>query len=233
MIELVSGAVHVWRLRVDRDRRTALPMYGLLDQTERERANRFRFERDAVCFVLTRAHLRRILASALGVAAAAVQFRHEAAGKLRLKGEGGPWFNVSHSGAFALLAMAAGRRVGVDIERMRPMPGRDLGLYLSVDEVREVERLPEPERQRAFFRCWTRKEAYLKARGDGLGFGLQRFSVTLDSERPPRLLHVDGEPEAPPLWDLRDLALDPAYSASLAAEAPINKLFCRDIDESR
>jgi 4'-phosphopantetheinyl transferase len=233
MIVLAPGAVHVWRLRVDRDWRTALPMYGLLDQTERERANRFRFERDAVCFVLTRAHLRRILASTLGVAAAAIQFRHEAAGKPRLMGDGGPWFNVSHSGAFALLAIAAGRRVGVDVERIRPMPGRHLGLYLSADEVRDLERLPEPERQPAFFRCWTRKEAYLKARGDGLGFGLQRFSVTLDPERPPRLLHVDGEPEAPPLWDLRDLALDPAYSASLAAETPIDELFCRDIDESR
>ena len=106
MIELVPGAVHVWSLRVDRDRHTALPMYGLLDQAERERANRFRFERDAVRFVLTRAHLRLILASALGVDAAAVEFRHEAAGKPRLKGEGGPWFNVSHSGAFALLAIA-------------------------------------------------------------------------------------------------------------------------------
>jgi 4'-phosphopantetheinyl transferase len=233
MIEFAPGTLHVWRLRVDRDRRTALLMYGLLDRTERERANRFRFERDAVCFVLTRAHLRLILASALGVDAAAVQFCHEAAGKPRLKGEGGPWFNVSHSGAFAVLAVAADRRVGVDVERIRPMPGRDLGLYLSEDEVSDLERLPEPERQRAFFRCWTRKESFLKARGSGLGFGLQRFSVTLDSERPPRLLHVDGEPEAPALWDLRDLAMDPAYSASLAAEAPITKLFCRDIDELR
>jgi 4'-phosphopantetheinyl transferase len=232
MIALAPGAVHVWRLRVDRDRRTALPMLGLLDQAERERANRFRFERDAVCFVLTRAHLRLILASALGLDAAAVQFRHEAAGKPRLKGEGGPWFNVSHSGAFALLAMAAGRRVGVDVERIRPIPGRDLGLYFSEDEARDLERLPHHERQRAFYRCWTRKESYLKARGDGLGFGLQRFSVTLDSDRPPRLLHVDGEPGAPPLWDLRDLAWDADYSACLAAEAPIDELFFREIDES-
>ena len=127
--------------------------------------------------------------------------------------------NVLHSGAFALLAITADRRVGVDVERIRPINGRDL------------ERLPERERQPAFYRCWTRKEAYLKARGDGLGFGLQRFSVTLAPQRPPRLLEVGGHPEEPSLWDLRDLAWDPDYSASLAAEAPITELFCRDIGE--
>lgn len=225
------GEVHVWRLRVDRNLSAALRMRPLLDQAERERANRFRFERDAICFILTRAHLRLILAGALGADAAAIRFRHGAAGKPLLDGQGGPWFNVSHSGAFAVLAIAADRRVGVDVERIRPITGRDLGLYFSQAEVRDLERLPERERQPAFFRCWTRKEAYLKARGDGLGFGLQRFSVTLDPGRPPRLLQVGGRPEEPSLWDLRDLAVDSAYSASLAAEAPISELFCRDIDE--
>jgi 4'-phosphopantetheinyl transferase len=225
------GEVHVWRLRVDRDLRAALRMRGLLDQSERDRAGRFRFERDAICFILTRAHLRLIVASALGTDAAAVRFRHGAAGKPLLDGEGGPWFNVSHSGAFAVLAIAADRRVGVDVERIRPIPDCDLGLYFSAEEVRDLERLPEPERQPAFFRCWTRKEAYLKARGDGLGFGLQRFSVTLGPHQSPRLLQVGGHPEEPSLWDLRDLAWIPAYSASLAAEAPINELLCRDIDE--
>ena len=225
------GEVHVWRLRVDRDLPAALRMRPLLDQAERERASRFRFQRDAICFILTRAHLRLILASALGVDAAVVRFRLGAAGKPLLEGHGGPWFNVSHSGTFALLAIAADRRVGVDVERIRPIPDCELGMYFSEAEVREMERLPEPERQPAFFRCWTRKEAYLKARGDGLGFGLQRFSVSLDTQRPPRLLQVGGHPEEPSLWDLRDLALDPGYSASLAAEAPITELFCRDIGE--
>jgi len=169
------GQVHVWRLRVDRGLPAALRMRALLDQSERERASRFRFERDAISFILTRAHLRLLLAGALGVDAAAIRFRHGAAGKPLLDAEGGPWFNVSHSGAFAVLALAADRRVGVDVERIRPITGRDLGLYFSQAEVRELERLSEPERQPAFFRCWTRKEAYLRPAATASASGFRGF----------------------------------------------------------
>jgi len=218
-------AQQVWCLHVDRDFGAALPFYALLDQTERRRADRFRFERDAVRFILTRAHLRLILASALSIDAADVRFIHEATGKPRIEGEGGPWFNVSHSGGIALIAIASDRRVGVDIERIRPMADHDPAMYFSREEVRDLQRLPEQQRERAFFRGWTRKEAYLKARGDGLGFGLQNFSVTLAPDLPPRLLHVDGYPEEPSLWDFWDLTVDPAFSVSLVAETPINTDF--------
>jgi len=221
----MPGAIHVWCLHVDRAFGASLPFYALLDQTERRRADRFRFERDAVCFILTRAHLRLILASALSIDAAAVRFIHEAAGKPRIEGEGGPWFNVSHSGGIALIAVASDRRVGVDIERIRPIVDHDPAMYFSQEEVRDLQKLPEQQWERAFFRGWTRKEAYLKARGDGLGFGLQNFSVALAPDLPPCLLHVDGYPEDPSLWDFWDLTVDPAFSASLVAETPINTDF--------
>ncbi|TSA39632.1 4'-phosphopantetheinyl transferase superfamily protein [archaeon] len=219
------GAVYVWCLHVDRDFGMVLPFYALLDQAERRRADRFRFECDAVCFILTRAHLRLILASALSIDAAAVRFTHQTTGKPRIEGEGGPWFNVSHSGGIALMAIASDRRVGVDIERIRPIVDHDPAMYFSQEEVRDLKRLPEQQRERAFFRGWTRKEAYLKARGDGLGFGLQNFSVALAPDLPPRLLHVDGYPEEPSLWDFWDLTVDPAFSVSLVAETPINTDF--------
>ena len=215
---LVPGAVWVWCLHVDLDFGSALPFYALLDQTERRRADRFRCQRDAVGFILTRAHLRLILASALNIDAAAVHFSYEAAGKPHLEGESGPWFNVSHSGGMALIAIASDRRVGVDIERIRPMADHDPAMYFSPDEVWALQRLPAQQREKAFFRCWTRKEAYLKARGDGLGFGLQKFSVSLAPDLSPRLLHVAGYPQEPSLWDFWDLNIDPAFCASLVVE---------------
>lgn len=220
------GAVYVWCLHVDRDFGTVFPFYALLDQTERRRADRFHFERDAVCYILTRAHLRLILASALGIDAASVRFAYGTTGKPRIEGEGGPWFNVSHSGGIALMSFSSDRRVGVDIERIRPMGDHDPAMSFSPEEVRDLERLPEPQQEQAFFRGWTRKEAYLKARGDGLGFGLQSFSVTLAPDRSPCLLHVDGFPEEPSLWDFWDLPVDRGFSASLVAEAPINADSC-------
>jgi len=228
-----GGELHVWRLRVDRGAAAALPVRDLLSAAERERAARFHLERDAVCFTLCRARLRLLLGRAIGVDAAAVRFEYGAAGQPLLAGGSGPCFSVSHSGAFALIAISAGGRVGVDLERIRSRADCDVAAYFSEDEVRRLRSLPPDDRERAFFRCWTRKEAYLKARGDGLGFGLQRFAVTLGPAEPPRLLWVRGEPGEARRWDLRDLPVDPAYSAAIIAEAPVARTFRWDIEAPR
>jgi len=230
--ELGPGDVHVWRLRVD-DPAAARSLRGLLSPDERERADRFRFERDAACFTLARAHLRQLLGRVVGVPATGIRFCYGAAGKPSLEREGAPSFSVSHSGEFALIALTAHGPIGVDVERIgRPGQG-DPAAYFSDAEVRSWQSLPPDEQPRAFFRGWTRKEAYLKARGDGLGFGLRRFAVTLGPDEPPRLLWVQGEPEEPGRWDLRDLPVDPDYSAAIVAAAPLRGIFGWDLTAPR
>ncbi len=225
---LSAGVVHVWRLRLDRNRGVANRFLTLLNETERQKADRFHFDRDAVSFVLARAHLRLLLGKTLGIGPATVRFEYGPFGKPLLPGTESPWFNVSHSGEFAVLALSR-RRVGIDLERMRPIELSDANHYFSPAECRAILDLPPEDRQTAFYRCWSRKEAYLKGRGDGIGFGLQRFAVTVDSPRPPRLLWVDGEPEEQERWQLSDLPIHSGYCGAVALEHRIEAIRCWEI----
>jgi len=230
MIELASGAVHVWRLA-----RGPRPSYGTphvrsARPDERERANRFRFERDAVCFVLTRAHL----GGYWRVRWVSPQPRSSSAMR-RLANR--VWrakavrCSTSHTRGLALLAIAAGRRVGVDVERIRPMPGRDLGLYLSETKCAISKRFRNQNGSERFSAADPQRSVSEGPR-DGLGFGLQGFrSRSIPNGRPACSTWMGSRKHA--ALGSADLALDPAYSASLVAEAPITSLFCRDIDESR
>jgi 4'-phosphopantetheinyl transferase len=119
----------------------------------------------------------------------------------------------------ALIAVARGRAVGVDIEAVRPLPELDL-MIAEVCTQREraaLRALPDAERLVAFFEIWTRKEAVLKARGDGLGASLDRVEVALPGE-PARLLRLDGDPQAAKRWSLRALTPAPGYVAALVVE---------------
>lgn len=226
---LSAGVVDVWRIRLGQSRAFADRFLMWLDESERQKAGRFLFDRDAVSFVLTRAHLRILLGSALGLHPGAVRFEYGPGGKPLLPAGVGLWFNVSHSGEFAVLAMALDR-VGIDVERLRPIDLSDTRHYFSAAECREILALPPGERQDAFFRCWSRKEAYLKARGEGIGFGLDRFAVTVDSHSVPRLVWVDGEPHEPERWQFSDLSIHPEYSGAVALEHPLKSLRCWEIE---
>jgi 4'-phosphopantetheinyl transferase len=226
---LPAGVVHVWRIRLGQSRALADRFCGWLDEAERQKAGRFHFDRDAVSFVLTRAHLRMLLGSTLGLDPRTVRFEYGPAGKPLLPPADGLWFNVSHSGKFAVLAMAR-HRVGIDVERMRPIDLAVAKHYFSAAECRAILALPPGERQAAFFRCWSRKEAYLKARGDGIGFGLDRFEVTVDSQGAPGLVWVDGEPHEPGRWQFSDLSIHPEYCGAVALEHRMESLRCWEIE---
>jgi 4'-phosphopantetheinyl transferase len=142
-------------------------------------------------------------------------------------------FSVSHSADLALIAFTSDRELGVDLERARDFLPDDFDRWFSSDEARELRSLTVGEQQAAFFRCWTRKEAYVKARGSGLSFELKRFSMTVDSKLPPALLWVDGEPDEPSRWEIRDLALPFGYCGALAVERPVNRVYYWDIEQPR
>jgi 4'-phosphopantetheinyl transferase len=172
-----ENELHVWRVELGAMREAASD--AVLSEMERHRARQFRFERDRRRYVAAHVALRRILAGYLEAAPASLQFSTTDHGKPELADGPDLRFNLSHSGDCALVAVTWGRRVGVDIEQHRD----DLECmalartFFSRQEIRELEQVCASERRRAFFDCWTRKEAYVKAVGLGLSHPLDAFSV--------------------------------------------------------
>lgn len=186
----------------------------LLSPDEFARAERFRSHRDRDRYIAGRSRLRRILAGYTGTAPDRLSFRYGAQGRPEIDGLS---FNLSHSGDLALLAVSADVVVGADIEEVRPIELSIARAHFAPHEYRTIMGLPAAERTRAFHRCWTRKEAYLKARGTGLTTDLSSFEVSLRPEEPPRLLRCDsGEAH---LWDLLDVEAGPGWAGAVAARS--------------
>jgi 4'-phosphopantetheinyl transferase len=209
----------------------------LLSEDERERADRFVFARHRREFTIARAVLRLLLARIVGAQARELAFIYGAKGKPaldpRVPRSSSVRFNVSHSGELALYAVALDREVGVDVERRRDDIDCD-GLaarFFSRTEKAELLALSAHERLDAFFRCWTRKEALIKATGAGLSMSLDAFDVTLKPGDAPRVLGMrQGGAEAM-RWSLCDLPVDPAYAAALAVESGDARARCWSVGE--
>ncbi|MGA8222505.1 MAG: 4'-phosphopantetheinyl transferase superfamily protein, partial [Candidatus Acidiferrales bacterium] len=180
---ILQGEVHVWRIALDVNGEGIQAARDVLSEDEIEKADRFRFELDRRRFAIAHAGMRKILAGYLGCDAKQLIFEYDEKGKPRLRDTFNARelnFNLSHSGQLSLLAVAPKISVGIDIETVNPkFTCQEIaGRFLSRDEIRNLLTLPEEQRTEAFFTCWTRKEAYIKARGDGLSIPLNSFSVT-------------------------------------------------------
>jgi 4'-phosphopantetheinyl transferase len=211
--------VHVVAFDLDAEPASVL----LLSEDERLRAERFHFERDRRRFVAARSVLRRSLARYLGADPAELVFEYGAHGKPSLPGSG-VTFNVSHSGRAALVAFAPGFDVGVDLELLahgRPDDHRVADRFFSPYEVSTLASYPAAERSGAFLRCWTRKEAFVKAHGDGLSLSLQDFDVAFGAGEACGLLRTAWSSVEPAEWTLLDISeLAVEGVAALAARTP-------------
>jgi 4'-phosphopantetheinyl transferase len=214
---------HVWRVSLRPDEARLARLEAHLSLEERARAARFRFPRDRTAFVAGRGAQREILARYTGVSASAIAYRATAYGKLALDGPAaaaGLRFNVSNSGDLALVAVTLDREVGVDLEVLREMPdGMDIARrFFSAPENEVFAALPAEARDAAFFACWTRKEAYIKAVGEGLSMPLDRFDVAFAPGQPPRLLATRGDESEASRWTMLELHPAPGYVAALVVE---------------
>jgi len=216
--ELPAHGVHVWTLDGGASEALAARFAPVLSPDEMERAARFRFDRLRHAFAVTRGVLRCLLARYAGLGPAELRFACGPKGKPALAPAAGIEFNATHSGGSALFAFATGCPVGIDLELLRPMAGaQDIAArFFCPEEAAEIGSLPPAERDRAFFRCWTRKEAYIKAIGDGLSAPLDGFRVTLRPNEPARLLHIAHDTDAAAAWTLDDLSPAAGYLAALA-----------------
>jgi 4'-phosphopantetheinyl transferase len=216
---LSGQMIHVWSLRTADVSKAVVSKFELfLTPDERRRAERFRFESLRHSFVLTRGALRGLLGRYLHVPPAKIQIAYGSKGKPRLAEPGVATFNVSHSGGMAVFAFAAGCEIGVDVEEIRPLPDMlDIAQrFFCPAETAELISVSGNQRERAFFHCWTRKEAYIKALGEGLSVPLDDFQVTLRPGEPASIIHLAGDVDAGRTWRLYDLELSPGYVGALA-----------------
>jgi len=216
--------VDVWRLSSGLSRTRLDELTTTLSSDEHERAARFHFPRDRARFIASRAFLRSVLARYLAIDPAMVAFDYDAYRKPLLRG-GSPTdlrFNLAHSGEMTLVAVAHGVDVGVDVEVPRDLPDRQqiAARFFSRPEAEGIAALPEELRDQAFFACWTRKEAYLKAVGLGLSGPLDGFDVTVDPGAPAEILRIHGSTHAAREWSIHDLSQPPEYRAAVVVHAP-------------
>jgi 4'-phosphopantetheinyl transferase len=223
--------VHVWTASLDQPDAVVARLRTLLDDSERERADRFSFEKGRRHFTVGRGLLRRILGEYLGLDPGGVRFCYNPYGKPALAGEPEPGedalrFNVSHSGSLVLYAVTRGREVGVDLETIRPeFAGEPIAeRFFSPGEVAALRAVAPEARIRAFFDCWTRKEAYIKARGKGLSLPLDSFEVSLAPGAPPALLATHDDPAEARRWSLFGLEPGPGYVGALVVAGPSCRL---------
>ena len=216
--ELSSGVVHLWRRRLDGSEPELRVCYELLSSEEKARADRFRVERPRKEFVLTRATLRLLLARYIGSTPEQIRFRYASRGKPALVGGNSLCFNVSHTRDLALLAFVRERAIGVDIESVqRDIEARRLAeRFFSAHEQQALRHLSGEELQQSFFRCWTRKESYIKAKGDGLALPLDQFDVSITEGDRDALLATRPDPTEAARWTICDVAVGPAYAAAVA-----------------
>jgi len=217
-VELRHSEVHVWRAYLDHEPTVIRRFEATLEPEEKARANRLVFQKDRNSFILSRGVLRELLGRYVDRPPEQLKFDYNWHGKPSLCAElieQRVQFNISHSHGLALFAFALGRRLGVDVELVRPyFAGEKIAeLYFSPREVTELRALPPSLQAEGFFLCWTRKEAYVKARGEGLHIPLESFHVSLTPGQPERLQSDDSRQ-----WSLRSLRVDPRYVGALVGE---------------
>lgn len=226
---LESGAVHVWRARLNQSPMEVRRLQDALAIDERSRADRFYFRHDRERFIVARGILRTILGRYLDRAPESLSFGYGPYGKPALVSDAGPEeirFNISHSHGMVLYVVTRGREIGVDLELVRD--GLDIEeiaeKFFSHAEIAALYALPVQLRRRAFFLCWTRKEAYIKARGEGLSLPLDQFEVSLVPGEPAVLMRAEGEEAF--RWSLRELFPAADYAAAFAVEGRDCNLVC-------
>ena len=198
---LKTTDVHVWWSRLDSTAGQFDRALGVLSQDELRRAERYCFDNDRRRFVATRAWVRRILGDYVGCDPTSLVIKLSKFGKPFLEHPSAPYFNVSHSQGLAVCAVAR-QSVGVDIEQIRPMPDAPdiANHFFSPMETSLLRSFPPDELAEAFLRCWTRKEAFIKANGLGLSMALDSFSVSLDDDRADLLECAGGSEEVARWW---------------------------------
>jgi 4'-phosphopantetheinyl transferase len=227
-IQLGSDEVQVWAVWLAAPETILTQYWDDLSEEEQNRAGRFRFDDLKRRYILSRGALRALLGYYTGRPRKDVALSYGPKGKPFLPDHAKLQFNTSHSADLALYAFTYGSELGVDIEQIRPLAGLEsvASRFFSTREISDLLSLPPESRMPAFFRCWTRKEAYIKAIGDGLSMNLDAFQVTLLPQDPPRLASAKNTQDDW-AWILHHLDPAPGYVGALAYEGEPRSIIVR------
>ena len=220
---LCQNTIHIWHRDLGLDDSDSRTFWEVLAQDERLRAQRFRFESDRKAYISTRGTLRVLLASYLRKSPADVGLSYSIYGKpslLRSSTAHDLRFNISHAQGKAVFAFALGMELGIDIERIVPHVGllELADRFFSECERSSLRELPLEQRTNSFYRCWTRKEAYIKARGDGLAIPLDKFDVGVAFHQGPVLVMTTLNINDASRWAVEDLSIEEGYASAVAWE---------------
>jgi 4'-phosphopantetheinyl transferase len=224
--ELAANAVHCWLFAPSQFQ--APELLNVLSQDERARASQFAFERDRMQYAVCRGVIRHLLGRYGAGSAAGLRFKYSAHGKPCLIADEIE-FNLAHSHDLAAIAVTRGREVGIDVEQIRRFADLQTMAETSFapEEQAELAALDSSLQLRAFFSGWTRKEAFMKATGEGFSRATASFAVSIDPDKPPRLLRVDGNARPIGAWTVMDLEVGLAARAAVVvagADAVIQTL---------
>ncbi len=220
---VASDEVHIWRISLTLMDAQIQKLRLYLATDELERSQRFYFERDRNRFVIARGALRMILSAYVARQPYEIQFDYNKYGKPFLNYNSGGEklrFNLSHSHELALVGVTGLRDIGIDVEYMQTR-AVDLSIaerFFSPKEVAVLRRLPAALQRQAFFNCWTRKEAYIKAQGQGLSLPLDSFDVALVPDQTAALLHTRPDAREAALWSIINLPQAEDYAAAVAVK---------------
>jgi 4'-phosphopantetheinyl transferase len=237
-LSLDGDEVHVWRCDLDQPASVRQSLIRSLTEDERARAERFYFNKDRNHFIMARGALRSVLGHYLNLNPAELRFSYGEYGKPSLAEDAGARslrFNLAHSHGLALLAVTRSREIGVDLESIRPGISDEsiAEHFFSTGEVRALRQLPRHLQDEAFFNCWTRKEAYIKAKGEGLSMPLSDFEVSLVPGQAAALLCTIRDPQEAARWSMRELFPAPGFVAAIVVEGADWQLRCLQWSEHR
>jgi 4'-phosphopantetheinyl transferase len=233
-LALPAGEVHVWRSNLDLDPIELGCVQSNLSWDERARAARFHFPKDQRRFLAARGTLRTLLARYVDYAPAQFEFCYGPSGKPELEpgcNATGIRFNLSHAQGLALYAITRDRAIGVDLEQVQAdVAWKEIASrFFAPREVEGLGLVPAPSGAEAFFNCWTRKEAFVKARGEGLSLPLNQFEVSLAPGEPARLLCTTGDPQEASNWSIQELEPAAGYIGAIAVRAQRYELKLWDV----
>ena len=222
-LTLTRNEVHIWRATVEDPSLDFSRFRRLLSSDERAKGDRFFFARDRHRFVMARGFLRAILGLYLNCAPTDLRFEYNEQGKPSLAHSDldvNLTFNLAHSGTLALYGFTIQRAIGVDIEQIRyDFDSEEIVRhFFSADEAGRLLSIPASDRPGWFFACWTRKEAFIKAKGFGLSLPLDQFDVSVSPEEPAPLLETRWDKDEGSRWSLKSIDVGPGYAATIAVE---------------
>lgn len=218
--------MHVWQGHLDIGPEEQKKYMGVLSKDEKEKASKFRFSKDRIAYIASRGMLRVLSGHYLNCPPEDIIFEYEAHGKPGYAHKTSLKFNVSHSGNMVIIGFLFDQVMGIDIEIIKDdFDVLDIGRnFFSKKEIAALNAIPKAMQHIAFYRCWTRKEAFIKAMGDGLSFPLDLFALSIDSDTTTSLLETSWDPKEKDQWELYSYIPADQYRAAIAIRGKINSL---------